>query len=260
MSRAADFQALKATVAALETAGGPDRAVLPLGDPRLDGVFPAGGLPLGCWHEVAGEGLEIETGTVAGAFAAVLAKPLASRGVLVWVMRRDDLHAPGLAGLGFPADQMIQVQARDEAQVLAALEDALGAGGVAAAIGEIGNVDLTAGRRLQLACEKRGATGFLIRRRPFGASTRAPAIGMGSAATTRWSVASAPSAPTPGMIGLGAPRWRADLTRCRGGRPGSWILEMNDGPYPLSVVAQLGDRQLATPQPGRVIDNWRRAG
>ena len=269
MSRAADFQALRATVAALETVGGAGRAALPFGDARLDAVFPAGGLPLGCWHEVAGEGLELETGAVAGAFVAALARPLASRGAVVWVMRREDLYAPGLAGLGFPAERVIQVAVRDEAQALAALEDALGAAGVAVAIGEAAGADLTAGRRLQLACERWGATGFLIARRPFGGAGR---MAGGSAAATRWSVAPAPSGAPDGRLegvgvqgagldalGLGAPRWRASLTRCRGGRTGSWIVEMTDGPYPVRVVALLGDRQLAAAPPASPEER-RRAG
>ena len=256
MSRAARFEAVRAQVAVLEAGGAPVQAALPFGDARLDGLFPAGGLPLGCWHEVAGEGLEMETAATPGAFVASLARPLAARGAVVWVMRRGDLYAPGLAGLGFPADRLIQVQARNEAQVLAALEDALGSAGVAAAIGETGLPDLTAGRRLQLACERRGATGFLIGRRPFGGSARAVGTGAagGSAAATRWTVGPAPSAAQSGDLGLGQPRWRVALTRCRGGRTGDWILEMNDGAYPLRVVAPLGDRQLEAPQP------WRRAG
>jgi protein ImuA len=272
MSRAASFEAVRARVAAMEAGGAFAGAVSPFGDARLDGVFPAGGLPLGCWHEVAGEGLEIEMAAVAGAFAATLARPLTvregGRGAVVWVMRRGDLYAPGLAGLGFPAERLIQVLARDEAQVLAAMEDALGAAGVAAAIGEVGTVDLTAGRRLQLACEKRGATGFVVRRLPYGAPNTKPGAGKadagGSAAATRWTVASAPSEPEE-ALGLGPPRWRADLTRCRGGRTGSWIVEMSDGAYPLRVVARLGDRQLETAQsegPGSEGSGllWRRAG
>jgi protein ImuA len=284
MSRAARLAAVRAKVAALEAGGAPAQAVFPFGDVRLDQVFPAAGLPLGCWHEVAGEGLEIETAAAPGAFVAALAKPLARRGTVVWVMRRGDLYAPGLAGMGFPADRLIQVQARDEAQALGALEDALGSAGVTAAIGEVGSVDLTAGRRLQLACERRGATGFVIRRRPFGGSAEgarglSPAAGgvrgaaAGSAAATRWTVAAAPSgAPNellPGVQkaprdpkglvrtvgeegGLGPPRWRVALTRCRGGRPGCWILEMSDGAYPLRVVAALGDGQLEAAQPLRL--------
>jgi protein ImuA len=268
MSRVARFAAVRAKVAALEAGGAPAQAVLPFGDSRLDRVFPAGGLPLGCWHEVAGEGLEIETAVAPGAFVAALARPLAARGAVVWVMRWGDLYAPGLAGMGFPADRLIQVQTRDEAQALAALEDALGSAGVSVAIGEVGSVDLTAGRRLQLACERRGATGFVIRRRPFGGGPRpkptTPGMAAiaghgaasGSAAATRWTLFPAPSREEGRLdgLGLGPPRWRADLTRCRGGRSGQWILEMDDGAYPLRVVAALGDRQL------EAAELWRRAG
>ena len=250
MSRQARLREARGKIAAIEGRAAAAWNVLPFGDPSIDGALPGGGLPLGRWHEAVGEGLEIETAAVATAFIAALAAPLAARGTVVWVMRRDDLYAPGLAGLGFPAQRLIQVKARDEAQVLAALEDALGAAGVAAAIGEVEGVDLTGGRRLQLACERGGATGFVIRRRPFGGAPRRQ--GAGSAAATRWKIAGAPSDPAPGEPGLGAPRWRVTLERCRGGRSGAWILEKSDGAYPLRVVARLGDRQLAAPPPLRL--------
>ncbi len=249
MSRQARLLAMRGVLAALE-AGAPAWGVSAFGDARIDGALPGGGLPLGRWHELAGEGLELETAVAAGAMAALMAAPLANRGAVVWVMRRDDLYAPGLAGLGFPAGQLIQVCARDEAQALAAFEDSLAAAGVAAVIGEAEDVDLTAGRRLQLACERRGATGFVVRRRPFGG--RGKRVTGGSAAATRWTVASAPSAPEPGEPGLGPPRWSLELERCRGGRPGAWIVEQTDGPYPLRVVAELGDRHLAAAQPLRL--------
>jgi len=250
MFREARLLAVRAKVAALETGGVAGRAVLPFGDARVDRRLPAGGLPLGRWHEAVGEGLEMETGAAAAAFVASLAAPLAARGAVVWVMRRDDLYAPGLSTLGFPAERLIQVCVRDEAQALGALEDALGSAGVAAAVGEVAGVDLTQGRRLQLACERHGSAGFVIRRRPFGGQARAAAsgAGSGSAAATRWRIDPAPSEPAPGVPGLGAPRWRVGLERCRGGRPGAWIMEKSDGAYPLRVVAELGDRQLAAPQ------------
>ncbi len=248
MSRQARLSAMRAAVSALEAA--PARGVAPFGDARLDGALAGGGLPLGRWHDLAGEGLELETAAAAGAMAALMAAPLAKRGAVVWVMRRDDLYAPGLEGLSFPADELIQVCARDEAQALAAFEDALAAAGVAAVIGEAEDIDLTVGRRLQLACERRGATGFVVRRRPFGGGRARR--GGGSAAATRWKVAPAPSEPAPGEPGLGSPRWRLELERCRGGRPGAWIVEQSDGANPLRVVAELGDRHLAAPQPLRL--------
>ena len=247
--------AVRAKVAALERAGRADHGVLGFGAPSVDECLPGGGLPLGRWHEVTGAGLESETAAAPAAFTALMVQALAKRGEVVWVLRRDDLWAPGLAGLGFPSARLIQVCARDEAEALAVMEDALAATGVTAVVGEVEAVDLTAGRRLQLACERRGTTGFVIHRRPFGGGVRRE-IG-GSAAATRWRVAAAPSEPAAGALGLGAPRYRVELERCRGGRPGAWILEAdqaysweaNDVAHPLRLVADLGDRQLAPAQP-----------
>jgi len=245
-SRQTRLASLRAEIAALETLSQPVGEVLPFGDARVDGRLPGGGLALGRWHEFAGEGLELETAAAGAAFAARLAAPLTGRGALVWVLRRDDLHAPGLAGLGFPADRLIQVCARDEAEALAVLEDALRTPGVAAVFGEVEAVSLTAGRRLQLACESGSATGFILRRRPFGGRDRGG--GTGSAAATRWSIASAPSQPAADEPGLGPPRWRVTLERCRGGRTGGWLMEAwedDDAPHSLRVVAELGDHRLA---------------
>ncbi|THD61884.1 protein imuA [Phenylobacterium sp.] len=256
--RAERLRAARAKIAVLETDGRPDAGTLPFGDPRIDGCLPGGGLPLGRWHEVCGEGLEVETAAAPAAFTALLVAPLARRGEVVWVLRRDDLWAPGLVGLGFPPERLIQVCARDEAEALSVMEDALATVGVAAVVGEVEAADLTAGRRLQLACEKQRATGFLIRRRPYGGTARREATG--SAAATRWRVASAPSEPPAAAFGLGDPRFRVALERCRGGRTGAWLMqadgaysqEMTDVAHPLRLVAELGDRQLAPAQPLRL--------
>lgn len=255
--RSGRLAAVRAKIAAIEAGGRPDSESLPLGDARVDRCFPGGrGLPLHRWHELGGEGLESETAAAPAAFALMLALPLLRRGRAVWIARRDDLHAPGLVGLGGP-EGLIEVWAPDEAQALAAAEDALSTRGVGVVFIEAEAVDLTAGRRLQLACEQGAATGFLIRRRPFGGRPRAET---GSAAATRWSIAASPSEPSPGRLGLGAPRWRAALERCRGGRPGAWVFEspcaysqteIQDGTHPLRLVAELGDRQLAPPQPAQ---------
>jgi protein ImuA len=256
--RARGLAALRAKIAAIETGGRPDSESLPFGDGRIDDCLPGGGLPLGRWHEIGGTGMEGETAAATAAFTALLAAPLARRGEVVWVLRRDDLWAPGLAGLGFPPDRLIGVCARDEAEALSVMEDALSTVGVAAVVGEVEAADLTAGRRLQLACEKHRATGFLIRRRPYGGAARRETTG--SAAATRWRVASAPSEPPAGEFGLGAPRFQVELERSRGGRPGTWLLEaegaysweMTDVAHPLRLVAELGDRQLAPALPLRL--------
>ena len=253
-----DFRALRAKIAAIEASGRGESESLPFGDVRIDGCLPGGGLPLGRWHEIGGSGMEVETAAAPAAFTALLAAPLARRGEVIWVLRRDDLCATGLLGLGFPAERLIQVCARDEAEALSVMEDALSTVGVAAVVGEVEAADLTAGRRLQLACEKRSATGFLIRRRPYGGQAKREATG--SAAATRWRVSSAPSEPPAGEFGLGAPRFRVELERCRGGRTGAWLFEAaeaynwetTDVAHPLRLVADLGDLQLAPAQPLRL--------
>jgi protein ImuA len=250
--------AVRAKVAAIEAGGRADSESLPFGIDELDACLPGGGLPLARWHEVGGSGLETETCAAPALFTALAAAPLARRGEAVWIVRRDDLWAPGLAGLGFPPERLIQVCARDEAEALAVMEDALATVGVGVVVAEVEAVDLTAGRRLQLACEKMGTTGFVIRRRPYGGRSAQEATG--SAAATRWRIASASSQPAPGEFGLGAPRIHAHLERCRGGRTGAWTLEASaaysleakDGPHPLRLVAHLGDRQLAPAEPLRL--------
>ncbi|HEY8615557.1 protein imuA [Phenylobacterium sp.] len=250
-SRSRELAALKAKVAALEAGGRAESESLPFGAPEIDACLPGGGLPLARWHELVSDGMEAETAAAPAAVAALMAMPLARRGEAVWIVRRDDLWAPGLVGLGFPAARLIQVCARDEAEALSIMEDALATVGVSAVFGEVDEVDLTAGRRLQLACERMGATGFLIRRRPYGGGPRREAAG--SAAATRWRVASAPSEPAPDEFGLGAPRFRLALERCRGGRTGAWVVEAagayseeaGDVAHPLRLVADLGDLGVA---------------
>ncbi len=259
MAQAAPLQALRARIAALDPASrDATRSRLSLGDARLDAAL-GGGLTLGRWHELIGEGLERETGAAAAAFAATLCAPLARRGAVIWILRQDDLYAPGLWGLGFPSTRLIQVRVRRDAEALAALEESLASPGVAAALAEVDRIDLVAGRRLHLACATHGSTGFVVRRRPFGDARRLqdPKAGRDESeaspgAATRWRLAPAPSSPPSGSLlsglpdevasGLGPPRWRAVLDRAQGGRPGAWLVEHVDGAFPLRVVAELADR------------------
>lgn len=239
------LRALRERVAAIK-GGGKTRRVLPLGDARVDGRLPGGGLPLGRWHELGGKGLEQETATAPAAWGALLSAPLTRVGEVVWVLQRPDLHPPGLAGLGL---RPIFVRVRDDTEAFSAMEDALRAKGVSAVWGEVGAVSLTAGRRLQLACEVHGATGFVLRRRLWGRRGRMEG---GAASATRWRVTSAPSDPGEAP-GLGPPRWRVELERTQGGRPGAWMMEADDEAAGktdrIRVVSELAPDGLAETQP-----------
>ncbi|MGQ9366880.1 ImuA family protein [Azospirillum sp. ST 5-10] len=247
-ARGAALGALRARIRRLEGIGGvAEGRALPLGLADLDAALPDGGLPLGCLHEVAAA--DPGAGT---AFAAVLLARLVAvgRGPAVWIVRGRDLHAPGLAAYGLGPERLIAVRARRDAEALWAMEEALRCRALAAVLGEVGTVDLTASRRLQLAAEAGGVTGLLLPRdaRP----------GAASAAVTRWRIAAVPSVCRPGEPGVGAPCWRAELLRCRGGRPGAWWLEWRDGALVAAEAAAGAAVPDAVPA-GTVLPLARRA-
>ncbi|HEV7367700.1 hypothetical protein [Arenibaculum sp.] len=234
---------LRSRIRRIEGIGGEDGRVLPLG-PALDAALP-GGLPLGCLHELAGEG-DPGGGAATGFAAALLGRIAERHGPAVWIGRGLDLHAPGLAAYGLGPERLIVVRAVRGADILWAMEEVLRCRGIGAVLGEVPGLDPTAGRRLQLAAEAGGATGFVLRRdlpdRKAGATS----------AATRWTLAPAPSLPSPGEPGMGRPRWRARLLRCRGGRPGEWTMEWHpDGlraepEIPLSrATGEGGARRVA---------------
>lgn len=247
------LRALRERLAAIEGGRRAGR-VLPFGDRRVDACLPGGGLPLGRWHEIVGEGMELETAAAPAAWSARLGSRLmgaqggagggAEGGEGVWILQCGDLHPPGLALLGL---RPIFVLVRNDLEALAAAEDALRAKGVAAVWAEVAELDLTAARRLQLACEAHGATGFVLRRKLW--ARRGGAEGAAGSAS-RWRIASAPSDPGE-LPGLGPARWRVSLERAAGGRPGAWIMEMGDEADRIRVVSELADDGLAAAEPRR---------
>jgi protein ImuA len=219
---------------------------LPLGITAIDQALPNGGLALGALHEAASAGADTEHAAAATLFVAGLLARL--DGPVLWVLRQADLFAPGLAGAGLQSHRVIFVEAGKA--VLAIMEEGLRHAGLTAVVGEpTGRISLVASRRLQLAAEQTGVLAILIRR---STSFDDPALNTPSAAVTRWRIAALPSPPvlpdSPDTPGLGRARWRLDLTRCRGGEPGSWIAEACDATGRLGLVPDIADR----PHPSRL--------
>ena len=101
------------------------------------------------------------------------------------------------------------------------MEEALRSPALAGVVGEVDRLDLTAGRRLQLAAAAGGGVGFLLLR----ADRPAAAV---SAAALRWRVRAGPDRS-----------WHVELLRRRGGRPGAWILERSADAESLQVLESL---------------------
>jgi protein ImuA len=224
-----------------------------LGAPDLDRHLPWGGLPRAALHEVAGEGADREQGAAAAGFAALWLARLQESGPVLWIVRAGnraaiDLHAHGLHQQRLDPKRLILVAAKRDDEALWAMEEGLKAKSLGAVLGEIEKLDLTASRRLQLAAEAGGVTAFVLRRwRVMERATRDAAQPI--AAVTRWRVTSLPAENDL--------CWRVELTRCRGGKPGTWMMERADGSdefhaepervAPLSgdLAPLLGGRSLA---------------
>lgn len=224
----------------------------------IDRHLPGGGLLLGSVHEFAGAGLDLEEASLAaGVSARLLGRAQAARGgEALWVARQRDLYARALPGSGCDPARLLHLRTRRNEDTLWALEEALRCRGLVAVIGEVGPLDLTQSRRLQLAAEKSGVPALIIRR-GTGRDARNWAT-QPIAAQTRWRIHPAPSIgietaqqPLPGFA-----RWKIELWRCRGGRPGNWLIEeqehgWREATLPLPLAAALADRPLVAPAPAR---------
>ena len=238
------LNALRDQVARLERLGssvharGKARPVI-LGAPELDQHLPWGGLPQAALHEVAGAGADREQGAAAAGFATLWLARLQASGPVLWIARAAtldaiDIHTHGLAQQQLDPKRLILVAAKRDDEALWAMEEGLKAKSLGAVLGEVEKLDLTASRRLQLAAEAGGVTAFVLRRWWLAErATRDAAQPI--AAVTRWRVTSLPS------DGEGDIRWQVDLARCRGGKPGAWIMEKADGSDELHTAPLSGD-------------------
>ncbi len=226
---------LRAHIRALERPAARPGGLLPFGLPALDQALPEGGLARGALHEIAGGGASPHLAPAATLFAAGILARLEAP--VLWCATTPDLFAPGLAQAGLHPDRVLHAWLPDDRSVLLAMEEALRHPGLAAVLGELDKLGMTASRRLGLAAEKSGVTALALRR-PRGTADPLP-----TAAATRWRVTALPSAPLPSP-GIGRAQWRLELLRCRGGEPRTWLVEACDAQGRLALSPLLPGRAL----------------
>ena len=227
---------LRHKLKAIEGVGVGNRPVLSFGIELIDKRLGDAGLRMDALHEVAGEGCDWGDEAAAALFMAGIAARTA--GPVLWVLRTRDLFAPGLYQAGLDPARLIYAEARDDAELLALMEEGLRHRGLGAVVGEAKRVPTPATRRLQLAAEGGSAIALLLKRPP---EREGDPFGLPSAAVTRWGVASAAS-PTPHWDGLGRACWHVSCVRQRGGDPFELDVEAPDETGRLAVPARLVDR------------------
>lgn len=219
-------------------------SVLAFGVGAIDDRLVSGGLGTEALHEFAPSSSSLSDDAAATLFVAGVAARLCQASVggqVMWALTRFDLYAPGLEQAGLGADRLFFAEARDDAQALAAAEDGVREGALAAVVVEVRRASMVATRRLQLAAAEGGTPVLMLRR--WRRAAACP-LNEPSAAATRWRVGSSPSSPL-GIPGVGRARWSIDLVRQRGGEPFSLIVEACDDQGRLALPAAVRDRAAA---------------
>lgn len=185
----------------------------------------------------------------AGAAGFALAQvPRAGR--VLWVQDRLAALETGrpfgqaFARFGGEAERLVLACSRSAPDLLWAMEEGLRCASLSAIIGEVYGdprvLDFTATKRLATRAERQGVPVFLIR---FNGTANL------SAARQRWNIRSLPSAPHPyDARAPGAPRWRAELFRARGMKPGVWDADYDRAAHRLDLVPAFRDPAVAGPE------------
>jgi len=142
------------SIAHLRTIATPaaDYRVMPFGVEALDSRLGAGGLRAGALHEATARSAALVDDAATTLFLAGIAAREAADagGPVLWATCRADLYAPALEQAGLPSANVIYAQPRDDAALLAVVEDAVRDGTPAAIVAEASKISMVATRRLQL--------------------------------------------------------------------------------------------------------------
>ncbi|HEV7226425.1 MAG TPA: hypothetical protein VGN42_27210 [Pirellulales bacterium] len=188
----------------------------------LDRLLPGRGLPSGALAEWVGE-----PGGGAGSLALIAAREACREGgALVAVDRQRCFYPPAADALGIDLENLMVVRPQSQADERWAVHQALSCRAVAAVLCWPEQLDDRTFRRWQLAAEKGGGLGLLVR----------PERALASPA---WSEVRLRVRAVPGSIHR---RLCVEVIFCRGGRGGESVeVELDDATNPLHLASRLDD-------------------
>lgn len=199
----------------------------------INACFPNKTFPAGAIHEFLASGPE-DMASGMGFLAALLGTFMNNGQAVLWVSSSRSVFPPALKVFGIAPERILFACIKKEKDITWAMEEALKCEALAAVVGEVQDISLTASRRLQLAVEKSRVTGFLLRRNPR--------ISTSSACISRWKITPLPSESWDELPGIGSPRWNVELLKVRNGKPGNWQVEWNNGALHF-IIPQSQERE-----------------
>lgn len=188
-------------------------------DPVLTGLspfaaaFPENVFPTGAIHEFISYEAANAASTI-GFITAVISKLIKNGGLCLWVGNGLKIFPPGLKHFGLEPDRVVFINAARTKDALWIIEEALKCEALTAVVGEVKELGFTESRRLQLAVEHSGVTGFIHRNNPR--------LENAVACTTRWKITALPSLTQGSLPGVGHSSWNVQLLKVRNGRPHAW--------------------------------------
>jgi protein ImuA len=185
--------------------------------PLIQNSFPNAQFTLSAVHEFICNGAE-DMASTTGFVSGILSTIMQNGGASIWISSSKTIFPPALASFGIDPGKIIFIELKKEKEMLWAMEEALKCDSVSAVIGEIKELSFMNSRRLQLAVEQSGVTGFTIRNNPRNLNT--------TACVTRWKITSL-RGEQHDMPGVGFPKWNVELLKVRNGKPGSWEIEFS---------------------------------
>lgn len=185
-------------------------------------AFPGKVFPKSAVHEFVS--YEPAESASTNAFISALAgKLMPESGLCLWIATEKKIYPAGLSFFGLDPDRIVFIHAPKPKDALWIIEEALKCDAIATVIGEVRELSFTESRRLQLAVERSGVSGFIHRFRPYGQNS--------VACTTRWKITPIPSLAPDGLPGIGHSRWDVQLIKVKNGRPVSWQVTWSGGQF-----------------------------
>lgn len=179
----------------------------------FNAAFPNNAFPTGTLHEFSS--YEPAASASTEAFMAALSGKLMKEGSLcLWVESQKNIFPPSLKQFGLEPDRIVFIHAPKLKDALWTIEEALKCEAFTTVIGELPKLGFTESRRLQLAVERSGVTGFLHRQ---GAVTENSV-----ACVARWKIEPLPSQAYGNLPGIGHSAWNVQLLKVRNSKPDSW--------------------------------------
>ncbi|TDG36514.1 Error-prone repair protein ImuA [Pedobacter changchengzhani] len=183
----------------------------------LEACFPNSVFPTATIHEFLSENLE-DAASSEGFISGVMGKLMENGSPCIWISRNRKLFPPSMERFGVDPQQVIFIDLNYEKEILWTTEEALKCEGLACVVAEIPDISFAQSRRLQLATEKSGVTGIILRKQPKYARSATPC-------TVRWQIKPQPSEMVDEMPGVGNPIWEVNLLKVRNGVTGTFQIQ-----------------------------------